>query len=234
MNIWVCDDCLEVCNELETIILKYSEIYNKKLNVLAFDSGESLLKYIRLGERCDLIFLDIELVNISGVNVAEMMRREMRDYITQIVFVSAISSYAMQLFKVQPLDFILKPIKEEVVFEMIDLCETIMKQKQMLFRYQFGFGEQSVLFEDIVGFFSEGHKIIIRTTDGDREFYGKLKDIMDDLPNTFIQIHKSYIINTSYIVEYKYEYVILYNGDILNISRPKRKTVRDRMLAERN
>jgi DNA-binding LytR/AlgR family response regulator len=72
-------------------------------------------------------------------------------------------------------------------------------------------------------------KIIIVKTDGEEEFYGKLKSIVDKLPDNFIMIHQSYIINQTYVSEYCYETVKMVNGKNLNISKPYRKETRSKI-----
>lgn len=66
-------------------------------------------------------------------------------------------------------------------------------------------------------------KIIIVKKDGKEEFYGKLKNIAENLPADFLMIHQSYIINPSYVSEYSYEMAKMLNGENLNISKPYRK-----------
>lgn len=60
----------------------------------------------------DLLFLDIEFhsESLNGVNIAQFLREQSEGQATQVVFVSSKSEYAMQLFQVRPLDFIIKPI----------------------------------------------------------------------------------------------------------------------------
>ena len=48
-------------------------------------------------------------------------------------------------------------------------------------------------------------KIVIVKKDGKEEFYGKLKNIAENLPADFLMIHQSYIINPSYVSEYSYD-----------------------------
>ncbi len=64
------------------------------------------------------------------------------------------------------------------------------------------------------------------TKDSTVQFTGKIKDIIVILPECFIQIHQSYIINMNYISECSYETVKMSGGVELNISQPYRKMVR--------
>lgn len=85
--------------------------------------------------------------------------------------------------------------------------------------------------EDIIYLTSDNKKIhLITIANKEIEFYGKLKALKSQLPSNFIQIHQSYIINEDYMVEINYEQVQMSNGAILNISKPYRVEVRNRLL----
>ena len=151
--------------------------------------------------------MDIELVQADGILVGKFIRNEMEDIHTHIVYISSKQTYAMQLFKIQPLDFLVKPISSEQIKEV--LIRSI-RQKQSLkscFEYRKGSGVFRIPTKDIAYFVSADKKIRFTTKDGEEEFYGKLKNIMEELPADFMMIHKSYIINQLYVCEYSYDYV---------------------------
>ena len=85
---------------------------------------------------------------------------------------------------------------------------------------------KDIQIKDIAYFTSMDKKIVIVKKDGEEEFYGKLKNIAENLPVEFIMIHQSYIINQAYVREYSYETVKMVNGENLNISKPYRKETR--------
>ena len=67
--------------------------------------GREYRERFEKGIELDLLFLDIELVQNNGIAVGNFIRNELEDMQTHIVYISSKESYAMQLFKVQPLDF---------------------------------------------------------------------------------------------------------------------------------
>ena len=69
-------------------------------------------------------------------------------------------------------------------------------------------------------------KILMIKKDGQEEFYGKLKNVIRQLPVGFLMIHQSYVIHQEYVSEYSYESVKMMNGDVLSVSKPYRKEVR--------
>ncbi|MDE7274493.1 MAG: LytTR family DNA-binding domain-containing protein [Lachnospiraceae bacterium] len=228
-RIGICDDEKEFCSELEEQIYHIAEELSVKAEVEVWYSGERILDDLRNGTQLDLIFLDIELVQSNGISVGKYIRNEMDDIQTHIVYISARQSYAMQLFQVQPLDFLIKPVSEAQIREA--LVRSI-RQKQSLricFEYQKGGSVFRIPTKDIRYFVSMDKKIRLVTNDGEEEFYGKLKSIFKELPADFMMIHQSYIVNQRYVSEYSYDSVKMSDGTLLAISKPYRKSTRDKI-----
>ena len=69
----------------------------------------------------------------------------------------------------------------------------------------------------------------MHTTDGQKEFYGKLTEIENKTPDYFWRIHKSFLVNEHFIIRFLYDKVILKNEQKLTISKPYRKMIRERI-----
>ena len=225
-RIGICDDDKILCADLEEQLYALSKEMVLKVEIDVWYSGESIQNDLQKGIELDLLFLDIELVQENGITVGKFIRNEMEDMQTHIVYISSKEGYAMQLFKVQPLDFLIKPVSVEQLKEVLMRS---VKQKSRLdayFEYQKGNSVFRIPIKDIAYFTSMDKKIVIVKKDGEEEFYGKLKNIAENLPVEFIMIHQSYIINQVYVREYSYETVKMVNGENLNISKPYRKETR--------
>lgn len=71
-----------------------------KIDVEVFDSGESLLEFIKKEHGFDLIFLDIEIGTTTDIVVGRKIRSELDDYISKIVFISSKEGYERKLFDI--------------------------------------------------------------------------------------------------------------------------------------
>lgn len=232
-RIGICDDDKELCSGLEEQICDIAKKLSVKVEVEVWYSGESILGDLGKGVQLDLIFLDIELVQANGISVGKFIRDEMEDIQTHIVYISSKQNYAMQLFRIQPLDFLVKPVSGEQIKEV--LVRSI-RQKQRLkncFEYRKGSSIFRIPTREIVYFMSMDKKVRLVTKDGEEEFYGKLKNIMEGLPTDFMMIHQSYIINQLYVSEYSYDCVKMSDGTVLSISKPYRKEIRSRIKQDR-
>lgn len=231
-NIGICDDGENVCTSIENMILEYATRKNILVETNVWYSGESLKDYLLTGGHMDVLFLDIELFNMSGIEVGGYIRNQLDDMRLQIVYISGKASYAQQLFKTQPLDFLVKPILQEQIDEVMDMALKIVKRRNERFEFQRGKDYYYVPLGDIVYMGSEGRKIKVVTMKETFEYYGKLKEAAKRLSDDFIMIHQSYIINQEYVFRYTYEMVELVDGTILPISLANRKPVRDKLLRE--
>ena len=231
-SIGICDDGENVCTSIENMLLACAEEKNVRIDTNVWYTGEGLKRYLEMGNRLDILFLDIELFRMTGIEVGSYIRNQLDDMGMQIVYISGKASYARQLFKTQPLDFLVKPISIGQIRDVLDAALRIMKHKNEKFQFRQGKDYYYVPLGDIVYFASQGRKVKIVTPRETFEFYGRLKEIAERLPEDFITIHKSYIVNKEFVYRYTYESVELQNGAVLTISPANRKQVRERLLRE--
>ena len=206
LYIGICDDDEGVCAELERMLYDYAEQNKIQMDIDIWHRGESLCRFLR--------------------------EKEQENMETAIVYISANSSYAMDLFRVQPTDFLIKPLDKIKVGNVMDRIQKISEVRKGIFEYFVSGYYFKVLYKDILYFSSQNKKVHLVLKDGQKEFNGKLKEIAKKIPGNFIQIHQSYLINFDYIEECSYESVKMKNGDTIPISQPYRKSVR-KQLAER-
>ena len=225
-RVGICDDDKILCSLLEAQIQRLSAELLTKFEIEVWYSGESLECDLKKGAELDIIFLDIELLQKNGIEIGTFIRDEMKDTDTHIVYISSKQSYAMELFKMQPLEFLVKPISAVRLREVLERSMKRKKYAESCFEYQRGSRIFRVPVKEIVYFMSMDKKILMIKKDGQEEFYGKLKNVMEQLPAGFLMIHQSYVIHQEYVSEYSYESIKMMNGDVLSVSKPYRKEVR--------
>lgn len=228
----IVDDDISVCHAIKNYLEIVADELKIEMELSLWNAGEDLYEHLKAGNRQDLIFLDIELVEKDGIWLGDMVREEMEDYKTDIVYFSHERNYALRLFESQPMDFLVKPILKDDIQRVMKRFLKRNKGKNLQFSFKKGHIYGNIFFEDILYFRSMGRKIRIVAKQEKQEFYGKLDDFKEQLPDNFFRIHKSYLVNEDYIREYMYEKIIMYNGEEISISKPYRKFVQDRLLAE--
>lgn len=231
INIAICDDENSICSQIEEYIL---DLKKASYCVEIFLTGEALFSAMKSGSHFDLIFLDIEMENLNGIELGRLIRKELGDELVHIVYISSKMSYAMELFNNRPLNFLIKPISKDSLADCICYAENLLSKEEAFFEFEFARKINKIALKNILYFESQGRKIYVYTPDRIFEFTGKTGDIISKLRDfDFIQIHKSIIINYLFLQEYSYDHIILTNGTVLSISKERRKEVRSKIFAKR-
>lgn len=228
----VCDDKEILCSQIERVL----DTYFKKdcLETTVFYSGEKLYEALSRGEHYDLIFLDIELNTMNGVDVGKKIRDELKNDRVHIIYISAKQKYAMELFKIRPLNFLVKPITKDEILSNVEEAMRLSAYYDDCFEYKKAKASCREAYGNIMYFESCGRKVIFHTKDAKQEAYIKLNAIADRAPRTFLRIHQSYLINSIYVKRWEYDTVYLTNGITFSISQSYRRSVREWIFAQGN
>lgn len=232
MRIAICDDIPAISAELEGMIIDSQKHLNQMFKIEVFYSGESLIDYIKNGNVFDLIFLDIELENINGIEVGEFIRKGLDDHITKIVYISSKNNYDRQLFEIQPLHFLSKPLDKEKVIDVIKLAMKVLEKENNLFTFKTGHKVNKIPIKEIIYFECLKREIKLISVRETFHFYDTVKSICERLINArFIQPHRSYIVNYDNILNIGKDEITVCNGDSIPISRLKGKEVKKLQIA---
>ncbi|SEW36004.1 LytR/AlgR family response regulator transcription factor [[Clostridium] fimetarium] len=228
IKIAICDDDAIISEQLQKMIYSMEEFLHEEFHVDIFIGGMKLYEELKKGTEFHAIFLDIEMPDMDGIDVGRKIREEFHDEITQIIYISSQSSYAMQLFKVRPMDFLIKPLDELQVKAVVTKAYNLIKTGNEIFPFVVGRETIRKPISKILYFQSRARKVIMYTTDETYEFYCNLGDIYEQLKaNKFFFIHKSYLVNYNHISRLGYEALVMTDGTQLEISQSKRKEVRE-------
>lgn len=162
-HIGICDDGENFCTSMETMLLQWAKVKSFQIDTCVLYTGEGLKEYLRTGNPLDILFLDIELFKMTGIEVGGYIREQLDDMGMQIVYISGKASYARQLFRTQPLDFLVKPISVSQIEDVLERALRVIKRKNEKFEFRLGKDYYYVPMGAIVYFGSEGRKVKIVT-----------------------------------------------------------------------
>ncbi len=228
--IGICDDGENTCALIESMLLQFAEEKKIQVEIQIWYSGEEIKDYLKRGGSLDILFLDIELLKMTGIEVGSYIRNVLDDMRLQIIYISGKASYALELFKTQPMDFLVKPILQEHINRVMETAIRIVEKRNKRFEFRQGRDQYYLPMGEIVYLESAGRKVKIVTKRKTYEIYGRLKDVAKELSEDFLMIHQSYVINREYVLRYSYESVELVGGRVLTISKVNRKQVREKIL----
>lgn len=226
-RIAICDDEPVICSQIERIVLDYGRKMFQNIDVDVYFSGEELCKYLENETYYDMIILDIELKKLNGIDAGRRIRNELKNEAVLIVYISGKDTYAMELFDVRPMHFLVKPITTERILKVLEKGLELSSKLCQTFQYQKGHHICKVALKDILYFESLDRKIRMVTNEGEEIFYGALADIFSKIGKYgFFSCHKSYLVNYHHVIKFEYEKLTMKDGESLSISQPKRKSVR--------
>ena len=144
----------------------------------------------------------------------------MGDIRTQIIFISAKDSYAMELFSVQPFDFIVKPVKKERLYPCISKFIKYYANSSMFFTYTLENMKHKIAISEIIYIQSERKKLKLIMSNGVIICYHKFSDaVTNEMKNDMVVVKRGLAVNINHIVDTDFETVVLSNGTILSPNR---------------
>lgn len=229
IKIAICDDDIKLCSCLERMIMEYAREHAVDIFITVYYMGSRFLSDLP-DISYDMVFLDICLKDISGIEVGKRVRSTPCGNKLRITYISTFKDYALQLFRIHPYDFLLKPIRRSELDRVLDELTEILREKNKIFQYRVKNTYNRIPYQEIMYFFSEDKKIHIVTTGSEILFWGKLREVQEETKGHFLLIHKSFLINCDYVHQYGYSSVIMEDGAVLNISKANRAKVRERLM----
>ena len=115
---------------LATEIASICCLFGNRVDIEVFYSGRDLIKYLQQGHLMDLLFLDIMLPDIDGVEIGSIIRM-MKCRTLQIAYISSDVGRTMELFAVRPMRFLVKPLgRMELVSTICDSYSYYLEDRQ--------------------------------------------------------------------------------------------------------
>jgi len=220
MKIAVCDDNREYLNIMSGEI---REIYGSNAELDVFLKGEDLISATNQKNSYDIIFLDMEMDGISGIETANIIRKSDEQVI--IIFVTSYSKYMQESFRCAPFRFLVKPVASKDIGTVLKEAEDKLKKMQIYFSVTENKTKMRIRYSDVLYIESHNHWVYIHTVNETVKIRQTIKEIKEALGmSTFMQVHKSYIINYNHVKRVGDKEVELYGCDVkIPVSRSYKK-----------
>ena len=197
LNIAICEDDKYSSTVVENALI--NNFVDLKLNLDIFESPEKLLK-TRISHY-QIFILDIELGDISGIEVAEQIRKQNNNVI--ILFLTSHKEYMDKIFHVQTFDYLVKPLDEKRFCDSLRRAIKLIETEKIYFSFSYNHCYYNLPMKEIIFFEKNGRKVLIHTRTQTYTPLMSTKEIKKEIPDYFIQAHSSYIFNVNYF--YKLE-----------------------------
>lgn len=207
VKIGICDDESEMRKPLRQILEQVLQLQGVEYLISESESGEELTAGISCLD-IDILFLDIEMRSLDGIETAKLLRRKGMKGI--IIFVTAYPDFVFQGYEVHAFHYILKPYRKKKIEEVLrqalhelDLSKEryfVIEQKARVIR---------IPLSQTIAFQSDRRKVEALLEEGFVAFYGRIEEVCRELPSCFIRVHNRYIVNLNYVTTLEKDRCIL-------------------------
>lgn len=214
-KIAVCDDEKAIRHEIVRLI----EERRPEVEIAAFASGEELL-----GQEFAIYFLDIDLSGRSGLEIAGAIR-EKEQFHSIIIFITGYREYMEAAFDVQAYHYLVKPIRREKFFEVLDRAwkevAALEERAAKKVLVKTAGTSKSVFLKDVYYVESNNKKVIFHTAHGSFEAYAKMESLEAEFGAVFYRCHRCYLVNMERIAAYSADTIELVGGEKLMLAQKK-------------
>lgn len=220
LQIGICDDQQQARLALQWTLERLLERRDIQGQIYKFSSGEGLLGWMKKhpGE-LDLVFLDIEMPKINGMDVARKLREA--DSGLQLVFVTGYADYVYDGYSVGALGYLLKPAKERQFDDILTRAlSALYRNSNEVYVCRNGDSFYRIPRINILYFASDKRQIQCVTNECTYTFYGKLDEVEQELSGGgFVRIHQRYLVRAGAVGHMDSSEVTLRDGHRLPMSR---------------
>ena len=234
-SIGVCDDEREYRELAEAELRRAACKCGIEIELKSFSSGKELLHYIKNNKAPDLLFLDIDMSEMNGMEAAKQIRE--LDEKQLIAFLTEHEEYVFESFKVQPFRFIRKHVMEMELFLALQAAVPIIDRRQtryLLLKWENGeemIDIMSICYAEILNrkihfYLSDNRELVVKMT-----MSKLLQELRED--DRFVLLDRGLLLNVMYLQVFERQKVTLQNGITLPIARTRQEEVRKIIIRNR-
>lgn len=201
LKIGLCDDNSLYIEELSKIIKEIGSLNKIDIEITTFNSGEDLLEFSSChSDYFDILFLDVLMGGINGIDTAEKLRSAYSD--VYIIFVTSSKEHALDSYSVNAYGYILKPFsKASIEDKLLELYEKIEVSKKNIIYVKNNQDIYSISLDQVIYFESNLRKITAHMKNGEKiSFYNKMSNLEEEIKNSiFLRCHRSFLVNLMYV-----------------------------------
>jgi len=225
VQIGICDDRAEDTNALSEALYAYDDSFQ----ITNYEDGESLLEdCLERKILFDILFLDIYMPGLNGIETAGQIRTIMND--VKIIFVSSSKEHYPEAYDVFAFNYIMKPLNSKKLNCVLDQALIhIAKERMEQIQFSFKATNYRILCRDILYIESKNKIILFHMADRTTlQCYSKLDEILKQLPEkSFVRSHQSFAVNIFHVTEMAESHFRI-GSAVIGISKKYQKTSKDK------
>ncbi len=212
----ICDDNQTDAAYLRALLERWAVSADIAMKIESFPSAEAFLFRYEEDKSFDLLLLDIEMGQMSGVELARRIRQHNR--LVQIIFITGYMEYIAEGYDVEALHYLLKPVTEEKLRAVLDRAAQRLESREKALCLSVSGATMRIPLREIR--YLEVQRNYV-TVHGQEAWTVKktLNELEEELDESFCRIGRSFVVNLHYVRKITRTQVILKDGGELPLSR---------------
>lgn len=225
IHIALVEDDKSYVETLKSYLKQYESESNEKIKTTVFSDGEDIV--IDYKANYDIILMDIEMRFMDGMTAATRIRE--MDSEVVIIFITNMPQYVMDGYKVDALDYVLKPLTYFSLSQRIDRAlSRLRRRSKQYITVNLEGGMQKIDVSRIKYIEVQNHDCYIHTLDGTFTTKEALKNLEQMVHSpTFFRCNKCYLVNLEFVERIQNSDILMSGGDLIQVSRAKKKEFMD-------
>lgn len=216
-KIAICDDEAEQRAYLLEVVTAWAKKNRHLVEIKQYPKAEAFLFDYEEEKDFDILLLDIEMSEVTGIELAKIVRRD--SLTVQIIFVTGFYEYFSDGFDVSALHYLIKPVDERKLYPVLDKAVNNLKYHQRSVLLTTSDADIKVSLADILYVEAENVYIVVHTMQGNYRTRISLAKFAEQLDETFFKVHRSFVVGLKYVKKITKTEITMLNGDIVPISR---------------
>jgi len=228
MKIAICEDEKVFSDRLVEYISEWGNTNSIFVEIFEYNSAEEFLFMWSENENFDVLFLDIKMKTMTGIELAKMIRKTNKNI--QIIFTTNMKEYVFAGYAVSAMQYLLKPIAKKDCFICLNKVNEIDNNKKYYILNDSG-KTVRIMLTDIIYFELSSHTATMYTLKEKYKFRKTTTQILEEVNDeSFIRCHKSYIINISHVDSVSKKSIILSTGIEIPVSKNVTEDLHDKFI----
>lgn len=229
----ICEDDANSLSYIDQLLNRAFDASQLSISFDAYDKPERLLAAIERGTQYDVLFLDIDMPRLNGIELMHQLREA--GWHTAVVFISNKEEMVFQTFDVQPLYFLRKShfleglphLVQAVSRELRDSSKTLVTIEELHSSNVYSFDVQQLMVIEAMG-----KQCLFTTATGTTKIQCRIGVLAERLaPYGFVQCHRSFLVNCRFIFSIGKDSLTLDNRSMIPIGRSHREAVKTAFMA---